>query len=71
VDELHRRMARRVRERAKERKLPLSHLADRSGVSRAQLFDVLRGRKSPTLGWLNKIAHALDVDAGDLVAKGR
>jgi transcriptional regulator with XRE-family HTH domain len=55
-------VATRIRALAKARRLPLSHLADRAGVSRKQLWNVLCRRKSPTLAWLSKIAAALDVE---------
>jgi transcriptional regulator with XRE-family HTH domain len=57
----------RIRELAGERGMALSHLADRAGVGRTQLGYVLRGRKSPTLSWLVKIAAALDVDISELL----
>jgi transcriptional regulator with XRE-family HTH domain len=71
VDETHRRVAARIRALARQRRIPLSHVADRAGVSRTQLFDVLAGRKSPTLAWLVKLAAALDVDVAELLAVSR
>ncbi len=62
-------MIRRIRSIAAERKVPISHLPDRAAVSRSHFFDVMKGEKSPTLKWLGKVADALDVDAGDLVAR--
>ena len=67
MDELHRRVVTRIREVAEERGIPLTHLPDRAGVARSHFWDVLAGRKSPTLAWLGKIAAALEVDAGVLV----
>jgi len=69
VDELHRRVVTRIREVAEERGIPLTHLPDRAGVARSHFWDVLAGRKSPTLVWLAKIATALEVDAGVLVVQ--
>ena len=69
MDELHQRVVRRVRELAREKKIPLSHLPDRAAVARSHFWDVLAGKKSPTLKWLVRIAEALDVDPGELVAK--
>jgi DNA-binding Xre family transcriptional regulator len=71
MDELQRRVVRHVRELARERKMPLSHLPDRAAVARSHFWDVLAGRKSPTLKWLARIAEALEVDPGELVAKRR
>ena len=71
MDELHRRVVTRIREVAEERGIPLTHLPDRAGVARSHFWDVLAGRKSPTLAWLVKIAAALEADAGDLVVQQR
>jgi ribosome-binding protein aMBF1 (putative translation factor) len=71
VDELHRRMVHRIREAAQMRNIPLSHLPDRAGVSKAHFFDVMAGRKSPTIQWLSKLAEALDIDTGDFFVKVR
>ena len=71
VDELHRRMVQRIREAAQVRNIPLSHLPDRAGVSKAHFFDVMAGRKSPTIQWLSKLAEALDIDTGDFFVKVR
>ncbi len=68
VDELQLRVVARIRECAEARGVQLSHVADRAGVSRSHFWDVLAGRKSPTLKWLVAVAEALEVDAGDLLA---
>ena len=69
VDELHRRVARHIRERAQGKNIPLSHLPDRAAVARSHFWEVLGGRKSPTLNWLGRIATALEVDAAELLAR--
>jgi transcriptional regulator with XRE-family HTH domain len=69
VDELHRRVARHIRERAQGKNIPLSHLADRAAVARSHFWEVLAGRKSPTLAWIGRIATALEVDAAELLAR--
>ena len=71
MDELHRRVVRHIRAAAKRERIPVTHLPDRSGVSRSHFWDVMAGRSSPTLSWLKKIADALDADAADLVARDR
>lgn len=71
MDELHQRAARRIREIAAEKHIPLTHLPDRAGVARSHFWDVLAGRKSPTLTWIGRIATALDVDGGDLLQRDR
>ncbi len=67
MDELHQRVARRIREVAKAAKVPVTHLPDRAGVSRSHFWEVMAGRKSPTRKWLGKIATTLNVDASVLV----
>lgn len=67
-DELHRRVAVRIRALAKAKGLPLSHLADRAGVSRSHFWEVLRCGRSPTLSWLNEVAKVLEVDVVALLS---
>lgn len=50
-----------VRKLAKQRGVAINSLADFAGVSRAQLYDVLAGRKGASLDWIAKLAVALDV----------
>ncbi len=69
TDELHRRLARNLRAIAKARHVTLSHVPDLAGVSRAQFWDVVAGRRSPTLRFLGRVAAALEVDASDLLAR--
>ncbi len=69
MDELHRRVVRRIRELAAERKIVLSHLPDRADVGRSFFWEVLVGKKSPTLRWLAQIAIALEVDAEELIQR--
>jgi transcriptional regulator with XRE-family HTH domain len=69
VDELHKRVATAIRRIATERKMPLTHLPDRAGVTRSHFWAVLGGKKSPTLRWLERVADALDVDVSDFVVR--
>ena len=69
--ELRARVANRIRELAAKRHLQIIELADRAEVSRAHLFAVLAGRKSPTLDYLNRLATALDCDPHELVKPDR
>lgn len=71
MDELHRRVVRHIREMAKARGLPVTHLADHAAVSRSHFWEVLGGRTSPTLLWLSKVARALGVDAEELVTRSK
>jgi hypothetical protein len=70
-DQLQRRLVRRIKEVAREKKIPVTHLPDRAAVSRAHFWDVLACRKSPTLAWVTKVADALGVDPGELLSKAR
>ena len=55
----------------REKELSQEELSDRSGVHQTYLSGVERGKRNPTVGVLEKIAKALDVDVADIVAKRR
>jgi transcriptional regulator with XRE-family HTH domain len=59
---------RRVRRR---QGLSMSRLSDASGVSRAMLSQVERGKSSPTISLLWRITQALGISLSDLLADGR
>jgi hypothetical protein len=67
-DEVHRRLVTQVRAAAKARGVQLTHVPDLAGVSRSHFWDVLAGRKSPTVSWLNKVAVALRYEPSDLLS---
>lgn len=69
MSEAHRRLAKNIRRIAKERRIAVTHLADRAGVSRAEVFNILKGDRSPTLRWLEAIALALEVDIQELLRR--
>lgn len=71
MDEIHRRVVRNIKAQAKLRMMPVTHLPDHAAVARSHFWDVMAGRKSPTLAWLSKIAKALDVDVGDFFIRSR
>jgi hypothetical protein len=71
VDAVHRRLAQNIRERAKARRIKVTHLPDRAAVGPTHFFAVLKGESSPTVEWLTKIAKALDCDPADLLAKSQ
>jgi DNA-binding phage protein len=68
--ELRTLLAANVRAAARRRRVTLTALADFAAVSRAQLFNVLACKMSPTLDWLVKVATALDVEPWQLLAPG-
>ena len=49
--------------------MPLDDIVARAGVARSHFYDVLAGRKSPTLTWIEKVATALDVDVVELLVR--
>jgi len=57
-----------VRAAAKARGVQLTHVPDLAGVSRSHFWDVLAGRKSPTVSWLTKVAVALRSEPSDLLS---
>ena len=61
-------LAKNIRAAARERKVTLTSLADFGGVSRAQVFNILRCSSSATLDWIAKVATALDVEPWQLLA---
>jgi len=61
-------MVARLRAAARERGLQLTHVPDMAGVSRSHFWDVMAGRKNPTLGWLARVASALQCEPADLLA---
>jgi transcriptional regulator with XRE-family HTH domain len=70
MDRHHQQLAQRIRDLAEERGVTLTHLADFSGRSRSHFWDVIAGRKSPTLKWLVSVAEALKVEPWMLLAQG-
>lgn len=70
-DELRARIATRIRELAKRRKLTLSQLAADAGVSPAHLWALLGGGHAPSSDVLCKLAKVLQVDPSELVRRPR
>ena len=66
--ELRALVARNVRAAAKRKRVALTALAGFAGVSRSQVFAVLKSATSPTLDWIAKVATALDVEPWQLLA---
>jgi transcriptional regulator with XRE-family HTH domain len=61
VRRLERILARRIRELAAERAIPLSHLADRAGVSRSLLWEIFAQSASVTLETVQRLSDALEL----------
>lgn len=57
----------RIRYLRKEKKMSQLDLALESGVNKNYLSDLEKGRRNPTLGVLNKIAIALNIDLATLL----
>lgn len=66
-DARHAELGRRVRALREARDMTKKALAERSGLSARFLSDVEAGRANPSIGSLNEIASALDVDVTVLV----
>lgn len=57
---------RRVRELIQEKYRSLDRFYPETGFSKGHLSDILRGKGSPTVSTLTKIAAALEVEVRDL-----
>lgn len=60
-------LARNIRALAKEKGKALNTWAELAGVSRAQLYAVLGRKTAPSIDWVEKLAHALDVEPWTLL----
>lgn len=60
-------LGRRLREVAAQRKLPLSHVADRAGIARSHFWLVLDGEVSTSLAVVQKLAEVLGVRPTELL----
>jgi hypothetical protein len=60
VDVLHARLVENIKKQAERRGILLTHLPDRADLSRSHFWAVMKGSRSPTLGWVTKIAAALE-----------
>jgi transcriptional regulator with XRE-family HTH domain len=67
MDDLHRRLAVRIKTLARGRRLSANKLADFADVGRGYLSDILAGHKSPTVRTLAKLAKVLEVEVRDLL----
>ena len=59
--------AKRVRELADDRGWSINYLADFAGLGRGFVSELLRGKKSPTLDTMAKLAEALEVEPWTLL----
>src|SRR5690606_20708785 len=57
----------KVREVAEAKGMPMSHVSARAGISRSSMWEVMNGRASPTLDWVQRVAEVLDVDPLELL----
>ena len=55
-------LAARIRELATERRMPISHVADRCGLAHSYFWSILRADASASLAVVQRLASALDVD---------
>ena len=67
MDRLHKTLAKSIRNFAEKREIALMHLPDLAGVTRSHFWEIMAGRKSPTLRWLQPVAKALKVEVWELL----
>ncbi|MBD3368384.1 MAG: helix-turn-helix domain-containing protein [Candidatus Eisenbacteria bacterium] len=60
-------VGRRLKEVRREKAMTLKQVADSSGMSPTHISEIERGKTSPTVGALRKIAHALGKDTAFFV----
>lgn len=64
---LHEIVSENLKRLTEEKGIPLATVADRAGLDRRALFEVLTGEVEGDLDWLNKVAEAIGVDTAELV----
>jgi transcriptional regulator with XRE-family HTH domain len=64
---LERVLARRIRELADARDIPVSHIADRALIARSHMWAVLNAERSATLALVQRLAEVLDIDPLELL----
>ena len=69
ADSLEQILAERIRAIADERGLPISHLADRSGMARSYVWRLLAAKSSATLDAVQRIAAVLGTEPLDLLRR--
>ena len=62
-------LAVRVRELARERQMPISHVADRCGLAHSYFWQVLAAKASPSLAVVQRLASALEVEPLELLVQ--
>lgn len=62
-----RQLKARVYRRLQELGLSLTQVLDWAGVSKSQFYDVMEGKKQPTVGWLRRLAAGLKWQVSDLI----
>lgn len=59
--------AQNLRSTVERKGMRLNRVADQAGVSRAQMYNVLAGRSSPSLDWISKVSLVLEVSPAELL----
>jgi transcriptional regulator with XRE-family HTH domain len=65
---LEQTLAVRLRELARERAIPISHVADRCGLAHSYFWKVLTANASASLAVVQRLAEALNVDPLQLLS---
>jgi transcriptional regulator with XRE-family HTH domain len=63
-------LAKRLRQLAEEKGLPLSHVADRAGMAHSFFWKLLAAESSATLTSVERLAEVLGVDPLELLTEG-
>ncbi len=71
MDAVHRRIVENIRGFARQRGVAVTNLPERARVGRSHFWEVMAGRRSPTVQWLVRVAAALEVDVAALFREQR
>jgi transcriptional regulator with XRE-family HTH domain len=71
IEKVCSQVARILREEREKRKLSMTGLAERAGLSRTMIRFVEREVRNPTLETLLRITNALEIDLGKVIKKAQ
>jgi len=69
IDQVCSQVARLLREEREKRKISMTALAERAGLSRTMIRFVEREVRNPTLETLLRMTNALEIDLGEVIQK--
>ena len=71
IQAISRQLARILREERQKQGLSMNAVAERSGLSAPMIGYVEREMRAPTVETVLRMAHALDLDAADLIRRAQ